>query len=208
MTATAPTMTRDTIRCVLSWCLTLACASVAHADLVCCSRPPIPYENDLLLIDVSDPTAVRFTATEGLSDTTAGAGNATTLAGFLSNDPGTFASGFGITGDLTAAAQGQPLDGLRVADVDLAFLRGGGFNDGDYLQGTRAFTGSSVIDLSTFTLPDAGFSGFINVNSFGDGLTIGTYRVVAIPEPNSLVPLGLAWLAARRLKRSKRRLHA
>lgn len=163
------------------------------------STPP----NVLLEIDVSDPTVVSFTATDGLSLITAGDGNATTLLDFFVAPPTvTEADLPGLVGDLTAAAQGSLLDAFRIppGNRSLRFTRDGGFNSGDYVADQLAFTGSSTLDLSLTSLPAVGTVGSINVNSLGTGSTIGSYLV--IPEPSSLTLLTLGGLvAARRRER-------
>ena len=195
----------------LTVCLAMSLSAMANSQGDPFNRKPtvgITWEHTLLVIDVSDPSAVRFTATDLGSLITAGNGNATTLEDFFASPPTVSEADLpGLVGDLTAAAQGSLLDAFRLPPGDRSFLftRDGGFNSGDYIEDQRAFTGSSTLDLSLTSLPAPGTAGSINVNSLGDGSRIGSYLVV-VPEPSGFLGVGLvAGIASvRRPRRTPR----
>jgi hypothetical protein len=175
----------------------------------------------LITVDVSDPTAVTFTATGSASqveDSSSSVRNGIDLLAFFSSEP-SYAYGE-VLGNLTPPSErgvsynNWSIDGDRSGNnrVHLNLLGWTGAvypAPEDALQNftttAAVFTGAGKINLSTLTtaFPAPGTSGDIIVGSgvFGSRAVIGQWTVVGVPEPASLTLLAVG--AAALLRRRK-----
>ncbi len=166
-------------------CCLLACLGVAHsanADI-------------LLLIDVTDPSAVTIQSTDGLVLNTGGNGSPVDLADFFTADTGFNEAP--MSGDLSRASNGQTFTQYRNTGTTLQLLSGAGFNLGEFTAAQLAFNGTGTLDLSALPLPGPGATG--DINGFTD--LLGTWQVV--PEPSSLALLGLGGLMLLRRRKDR-----
>jgi hypothetical protein len=160
----------------------------------------VPASADLVLIsvDVSDPAAVSFSATDELlliSDSSARNTEGVTLVSFFTADSSlgdttnpTPVTGSLIARDNTFNAYNYALNEygfLTLTDMNLVH------NSEENLQffraGEPAFLGISTINLSTASLPSPGASGDIKVGDTinGSGVVLGQWAVV--PEPSAFL---------------------
>jgi hypothetical protein len=176
-----------------------------------------------LVINVTDPSAVTFTATsENAYGTASIAVNFTggiTLENFFPfnqsitvGDPAVLVGNLTPSGTSTAynefvtfnydANTGtvESGDDLSVYNVDAPNV-----DTQDFVSGATAFTGFSTVDLTGYTLPTEGTWGAINIGYKADhGGTIGYWTVVTtqVPEASTYSlfagALALAWVVARR----------
>ena len=169
----------------------------------------------ILEIDVANPAAVTFTGLAVNADVNATnstsngvsvigffTGNSTTTPGVVSVDAGSL----GVLNDNVAGGTRHALD-----DYAIGAFAGGWTDDDIYFApslivssiwartDTQALNGSLTLDLSAYTLPGAGHSGNVIIAPPNMASVIGQYSVVnssAIPEPSSLLLLGLVGVAA------------
>lgn len=155
----------------------------------------------LLTVDISDPSAVTFTATglaPSANDNTVSGTIGFTLLGFLTSaDDLLSTSGLG---DLEAPGMTSAYDAFAALDyaggvfdpgVDINLWGGSGVQN--FSTGAPAFTGTFTIDLTAIAslLPSAGHSGTIQVGDGSEtGAVIGQYQVV--PEPSAVLLTTLA----------------
>lgn len=169
----------------------------------------------VLIVNVSDPAAVTFTATGTFSaaDATATSNFPIQLKGFLTSNPGQSGQTASSTTLQTTGADHSLNSALwgRFNPVETTLVLRNASLSETFSVASAAFTGTATFDLTSITnyLPVAGSSGSIvsSMGGSGTGITIGTYSVVttAVPEPaaygfaGGLVCLGLA-LWRKRIK--------
>lgn len=169
----------------------------------------------ILVVDVSDPTAVVFTATAAFADNNVPNADSTegiALLGFFSGNVGELDDPLGSGAinvlDTGTGTSSQALDqifvgsykGLTALDLNLYGTGGGGF-DMSFFRDKTAMTGLASADLSALTgLPTPGTVGSIFAGELASSKIIGQYSVVLVPEPSTaaLTALGLIGLASRR----------
>ncbi|TWT91783.1 PEP-CTERM motif protein [Botrimarina colliarenosi] len=168
-------------------CCLLACLGVAHsadADV-------------LLLIDVTNPSAVTIQSTDGLVLNTVGNGSPVDLADFFTADTGFHEAP--MSGDLSRFSNGELFTVYRNTSTTLQLFSGAGFNFGEFTAGQLAFNGTGTLDLSALSLPGPGATG--DINGFRE--LMGTWQVVPVPEPSSLALLGLGGLMLLRRRKDR-----
>jgi len=174
-----------------------------------------------ILINISDPSNVTFTATteSSLIDSELGTADGITLVNFFTSNlnigeaqlPGSLA--VADTGDSFLTIESVNFedffgddDGndLTIFNVDDDTFTGQVFETGQL-----AFTGESTFDFSSFaaSLPAVGSTGDIvtgfDADALNHGLVINTFEVVAVPEPSSTLLLGLSALGLAAHRRRK-----
>lgn len=175
----------------------------------------------VLEIDVSDPSAVTFTSSGGMSSTLSSLD--ASLEGFtIENFFSTEVDLFGALGGTLSPTVGTSSAYSAIGTFNYS-ANNGTFTAGDdlsvYVSGsegadsqvfnttTAAFVGAASIDLSAFiaSLPAPGTSGHIITGYFQSGTpdhgeVIGQWSVTAVPEPSStaLWALGMAGMLLRR----------
>lgn len=175
----------------------------------------------VLVVDISDPSAVTFTATANFSQTNSSLNigfAGFTIQNFLATPASIPSSTLGI-GDLSPTGSSFIYSGIGtfnyeanngnfVAANDLSVFSNNGAPGPDsqtFSTGSRAFNGVLTIDLSTWasSLPAAGatgdvISGYLMSGTADHGEIVGQF--VVVPEPGSalLGGLGLLILGIRR----------
>ncbi len=165
----------------------------------------------LLEIDISDPSAVTFTATSNnaSSDSSLNASsNGFTIEGFFLSNPtvdyidgnvtGTLSPVTGTTQTYAIAGTFDYLSGTETFgpgnDLNVTANGNAGSNSQVFSTSSTAFTGTAVMDLSSYVanLPLAGASGSIYPGYSLGPAVIGEWSVV--PEPSTYA-LGAGMLA-------------
>ena len=147
----------------------------------------------LIVVDVSDPSAVTLTATDGLASasTDPTENDGFDLAGFLTADIGTGNDlDVGATmSSIVALESATPLNWSWVNEDWMNIFDVGG-DDAHVTAGQQAFSGSATFDLSAAAalLPAPGATGDLRSN-MQPGTEFGEW--VAVPEP-SVTLLGLS----------------
>lgn len=157
----------------------------------------------LLTVDISDPMAVRFTATEAASSATglANISSGITLLGLFFNQ---YANGDIALAEQTLFANGAS---LPYATASVVYYQLEGIGRGydlnlygaplsyQFVQGAQAFTGEALLTFYA-AAPDFASVGTIGdivlgySQSNGKGTVIGQFQV--IPEPSSLMLLAFS----------------
>jgi len=171
----------------------------------------------LLIIDISDPSAVTFTATTNVSEATSSlqiAYDGLTLEDFfesaviipnttaLSNDdytpglrPSQSPNASGGLPNLYSGIQTADLDanGALGLGNDLALYSNGSSglpNTQIFISGQRAFSGESAFNMSSFALPTAGTTGNI-LSGYLSPATTGHGLIIGqyivVPEPSTSI---------------------
>ncbi|MEM8836324.1 MAG: hypothetical protein AAGD00_10960 [Planctomycetota bacterium] len=168
----------------------------------------------LLTVDVSDPSAVRITATGDVSllnDSSDTLAAGVTLANLFTTDLQVSPAIQPLpTGDLSPSGSSGVFDritntfgGLTDRDLNLFSTSANGGQDSLMFDtATAAFTGELLADLTGGTFGPIGTTGDIFVGDTtppGSGAIIGFYQIV--PSPGSAAMLALAGLAATRRRR-------
>lgn len=184
------------------WCLLCIGLTAARGQVV-------------LIVDVTDPAAVTFTATGTFSaaDATATSNFPIQLKGFLTSNPGQSGQTASSTTLQTTGADHSLNSALwgRFNPVETTLVLRNAALSETFSVASAAFTGTATFDLTSIKdfLPSAGTSGSIvsSLGGSGSGITIGTYSIVttAVPEPVTYgLAAGLACLGlALRQKRIK-----
>jgi hypothetical protein len=158
----------------------------------------------ILLVDVSDLSAVVLTSTDAFAQNTvvdANANEGIALVDFFSGNTGSDNQdvnvGIILALDSSTGTTREPLDRISVSGVDNLNLRSGSFFNMNFLDNQRALTGSLTTDLSSFLLggfPSPGDSGNVVIRALGPdvGTIVGQYQVVPEPGTAALLGLGLA----------------
>lgn len=173
-----------------------------------------------ILINISDPSNVTFTATteNSLIDSELGTTDGITLVNFFTSNlnigeaqlPGSLA--VADTGDsfLTiGSANFEDFFGDDGNDLTIFNIDDDTFTGQIFTAGQLAFTGESTFDFSSFaaSLPAVGSTGDIvtgfDADALNHGLVINTFEVVAVPEPSSTLLLGLSALGLAAHRRRK-----
>ncbi len=178
----------------------------------------------VLVVDVSDPSAVTFTAQDAASDVSSSLNRSfegLTIENFFTasitvsaNPPRP------IAGDLTPSLgiQTNPYVGTGTFDYGNSTNFGPGNdlsvfadntveNSQQFTAGQRAFNGQAIIDFSTeaAVLPSVGSTGDVitgfDPSNTGEGLVIGQWTVV--PEPSSTLMLFAALIGFGSVRRRK-----
>lgn len=165
----------------------------------------------VLIVDITDPSAVTITATTNFSainDSTSQDGNGIVLKGLFSSGSG---SGSFTSGDLAApggVAYNFSANGFNstVTDLDLNLFSQDKSNTQSFVDSAAAFTGSLTINLDSEDLSGVGSSGDVLVGDGepggGSGLVIGTYQIIPEPSMVSLLIMGLGTLCIVRRRRA------
>ncbi len=176
----------------------------------------------VLVVDVSDPSAVTFTAQDAASDISSSLNRSMegiTIENFFSTISDVRTVRF-VGGNLTPSLgiQTNPYVGtgtfdyggsieFGIADDLSVFANNTVENSQQFTAGQRAFNGQATIDFSTeaAALPSLGSTGDVitgfNPNNAGEGLIIGQWTVV--PEPSSTLMLCAALIGFGSVRRRK-----
>lgn len=167
----------------------------------------------ILLVDISDPGNVTFTATNAVSQQSAGPGDINdgiTLQGFFTSN---FDFNQAIGSSTLGAAITNPADSFYSVGInntndvglqDLNFFAGGGPTQ-EFIAGQLALVGSGSLNMTGAPLPQFGATGNIvfGDTNLGSAPIIGQWRAISsIPEPSSLGILALSGLFLFRRRRS------